>query len=324
MPDKNHVIVVQDLASRFPAAKLVSSTNNRQVIPALGEIYDNFGNPNTQLSDNGPPFNSKEMDVFAEKRDIKLKKTPPLHPQANPAETFMKSLGKTMKIAHENNTSKKEALSTFLKNVRDTPQQATGLAPGAMMFRDGYRSTFPRVSASTEQIIEAQMRDTKQKEERESKINASKFRKETQISVGDIVILRNLDKKKKFDPHFTLEKYNVIEKSKNNTVIKVMRESDGMIFSRHPDDIKLLREPQRKKEKTGEKKLSECEEIQLFNKQFEAIKSTDDDNFDINVFENRAEAQEKNAERETTVVNLRRSGRSTRPNPKYFSQDFEN
>ena len=107
MPDKNHVIVVQDLASRFPAAKLVASTNNQQVLPALGEIYDNFGNPNTQLSDNGPPFNSKEMEVFAEKRDIELKKTPPLHPQANPAETFMKSLEKTMKIKHENKTSKK-------------------------------------------------------------------------------------------------------------------------------------------------------------------------------------------------------------------------
>ena len=65
------------------------------------------------------------MEVFAEKRDIELKKTPPLHPQANPAETFMKSLGKTMKIAHENKTSKREALSTLLKNVRDTPQQAT-------------------------------------------------------------------------------------------------------------------------------------------------------------------------------------------------------
>ena len=372
MPDKNHVIVVQDLASRFPAAKLVSSTNNQQVVPALGEIYDNFGNPNTQLSDNGPPFNSKEMEVFAEKRDIELKKTPPLHPQANPAETFMKSLGKTMKIAHENKTSKKEALSTLLKNVRDTPQQATGLAPGAMMFRDGYRSTFPRVSATTEQVLKAQRRDKKQKEERESKINASKFRKETQINVGDIVILRNLNKKKKFDPHFTLEKYKVLEKSKDNTVIKVIRESDGMILRRHPDDIKVLRDPQQKKEKTVKKKLSEYEEIQLFNKQFEAIKSTEDEDLDINIFENRtpvaqdkdtqtepavvnSEAQDKVAETETTVVNpeahdedaeteatvvnseaqdkdaenetivnLRRSMRSKKANPKYLSQDFEN
>ena len=231
-----------------------------------------------------------------------------------------------MKIAHENNTSKKDALSTLLKNVRDTPQQATGLAPGAMMFRDGYRSTFPRASASTQQILDAQMRDTKQKKERESKINASKFRKETQISVGDIVILRNLDKRKKFDPHFTLEKYSVI---------------DRKIFSRHPDDIKVLQELQRPIKEAEEKKMSEYEEIQLFAKQFEAIKNTDDDIFDIDVFENRGpEVQEITAatremqqqevieetsvEEETAAVELRRSGRSTKPNPKYFSQDFKN
>ena len=149
MPNKNHVVVVQDLASRFPVAKLVSSANAKQVLPALGDIYDNYGNPNTQLSDNGPPFNSKEMELFAQKRNIELKKTPPLHPQANPAETFMKPLGKTMKIAHQNKTSKKEAFTSLLQNVRDTPQQATSLAPGAMMFRDGYRTIIPTSKRST-------------------------------------------------------------------------------------------------------------------------------------------------------------------------------
>ena len=44
-----------------------------------------------------------------------------------------------MKIAHENKTIKKEALSLLLKNVRDTTQQATG----AMMLRDRHRATLP-------------------------------------------------------------------------------------------------------------------------------------------------------------------------------------
>ena len=74
MPSKHHVVVVQDLASRYPAAKLVSSTSADKVLPVLSEIYDNLGNPQNQISDNGPPFNSKAMDVFAEKRGIYLKK----------------------------------------------------------------------------------------------------------------------------------------------------------------------------------------------------------------------------------------------------------
>ena len=101
MPTKNHVVVVQDIASRFPAAKLVSSTSAKSVLPVLGSIYDDYGNPDTQISDNGTPFNSKEMDKFASDRSIHLQKIPPHHPQANPAETFMKPLGKAMKIAHQ-------------------------------------------------------------------------------------------------------------------------------------------------------------------------------------------------------------------------------
>ena len=322
MPDKNHVVVVQDLASRFPAAKLVSSTNAKQVLPALGDIYDNYGNPNTQLSDNGPPFNSKEMELFAQKRNIELKKTPPLHPQANPAETFMKPLGKTMKIAHQNKTSKKEALTSLLQNIRDTPQQATTLAPGAMMFRDGYRTIIPRISASSQQVKEARIRDREQKKEREAKVNASKFRKENQILVGDTVLIRNLNKKRKFEPNFALDTFSVIEKSEDNTVVTVMRESDQKIFRRHPDDIKVVTKPQLKTSKETKKAMSEYEEIQMFFKQFETLPNADDDEF--NIFENAApETSETNIEAEVTANEPRRSERIRKPNNRYYNTDFE-
>ena len=77
MPSSNHVVVVTDLLSRYPAAKLVKSTKADQVIPALTEIYDTYGNPKVQISDNGPPFDSKRMDGFAKSRDIELQKNPP-------------------------------------------------------------------------------------------------------------------------------------------------------------------------------------------------------------------------------------------------------
>ena len=57
MSSSKHVVVVQDLASRYPAAKLVTSTKADKVIPALTEIYETYGNPDVQISDNGPPFN---------------------------------------------------------------------------------------------------------------------------------------------------------------------------------------------------------------------------------------------------------------------------
>ena len=86
MPTSKHVVVVQDLASRFPAAKLVTSTKADKVLPALSEIYATYGNPEVQISDNGPPFNSAQMHDFVTSKSIKLQKAPPLHPSSNPVE----------------------------------------------------------------------------------------------------------------------------------------------------------------------------------------------------------------------------------------------
>ena len=124
MPSFKHIVVVQDLSSRYPAAKIVSSTKAENVIPALSDIYNTLGNPDVQLSDNGPPFNSQKM-----KRSITMQHIPPFHPSATTVETFMCPIGKTMKIAHHNKTPATEALSQLLNNYRNTPHPATGIPP---------------------------------------------------------------------------------------------------------------------------------------------------------------------------------------------------
>ena len=55
-------------------SKIVQSSKAEKVLPALGEIYDTYGNPRNQLSDNSPPLNSKAMEQFAQKRDIIVEK----------------------------------------------------------------------------------------------------------------------------------------------------------------------------------------------------------------------------------------------------------
>ena len=86
MPSSKHIVVVQDLSSRYPAAKIVSSTKAENVIPALSDIYNTSGNPDVQLSDNGPPFNSQKMKEFTNKCSNTMQHIPPFHPSANPVE----------------------------------------------------------------------------------------------------------------------------------------------------------------------------------------------------------------------------------------------
>ena len=83
----------------------------------------------------------------------------------------------------------------------------------------------------------ARERDQRLKNEREEKINASKYHKNSNIKVGDTVVLRNFDKRSKFDPLFPLELYEVI--TRKGTTVTVRRYKDHKIFRRHPDDLKV-------------------------------------------------------------------------------------
>ena len=83
LPSHEHIIVIQDLKSRYPVAKIVNSTSAKVVIPMMEDMYDLFGNPDRQKSDNGSPFNSHEMLKFTTKRNIQQIKSPPGHPAAN-------------------------------------------------------------------------------------------------------------------------------------------------------------------------------------------------------------------------------------------------
>ena len=210
MPSSNHVIVVQDLCSRYPVAKLVSSTKAEKVIPALRDIYNNYGRPEVQISDNGPPFNSNMMSKFANENKFELQKIAPLHPSSNPAETFMKPLGKAMKIAYANKDPEKIALDQLLENYRDTPHPSTGLSPSSMLFRDDKRTSFPRKPVTERDIKVAKEKDEHQKMERTEKINASKYKKKDNIVLSDKVLVRNMNKLRKFDHLFKPQTYTVI------------------------------------------------------------------------------------------------------------------
>ena len=74
----------------------------------------------------------------------------------------------------------------------------------------------------------------------ESKINDSKYKKAADITVGDVVIIRNYMKKRKFDPTFLPEKFIVVAVKDYGRCLHLEREIDGVLFLRHPDDVKKI------------------------------------------------------------------------------------
>jgi len=331
---------MQDIGSRYPTCKLVSSTKAEKVIPALKEIYNEYGSPEVQISDNGPPFNSKAMEEFAIKNNKKLQKIAPLHPSSNPAECFMRPLGKTMKIAHMNRDSEKEALDLLLRNYRDTPHSATGISPAAMLFRDDKYTDFPRKPVTDNDIIKARIKDTELKAERTEKINSSKYKKHDQVCVGDIVLIRNYNKKRKFDPLFLTQTYSVIETSDH--YVTVRNNKDNNVLKRHRDDIKLISEKHNdeisnndicqnlKNRHLYNQYIENCDHFDrhneiVHNNEYDSIFPFQGSNT-IHPGEN--ETAHKSSDNNTNIMDnldddeLRRPQRTRKQNPRYYNNDI--
>lgn len=122
-----------------------------------------------QISDNGSPFNSNAMDKFVNQHITKLQKIAPLHLSSNT----------------------KESLKLLLRNYRDTPHRATGVTPLPMLFKDDKCSSFPRKNVTDTDSNRAREAIKKQKQERITKINSPKYKKQDQINIGEKFLIRN-------------------------------------------------------------------------------------------------------------------------------------
>ena len=239
LPDKRHVLVMQDTSSRFPTAAIVPGTAATPVINALDKMYTNYGHPARHRTDNGPPFNSDEFRRYSEDKGIEHVLTYPHHPQGNPVETFMKPLGKALKAAFYNRDSAQRAVDELLMAYRSTPHPATGMAPGEMLFRHGYRSDFPRRESTDVQAEEAMQQDVGQKRTRTEDANSSTKRRPMKVKVGDKVLLKQYPKPRKFEPVYGKEVATVVMVEERGVVVE---DANGTTKRRHKDDVKLFHE----------------------------------------------------------------------------------
>ena len=115
-----------------------------------------------------------------------------------------------MKSAHYNRDDKTHALNEMLSSYRATPHPSTGLAPGSIMFRSGYKKDFPRTTATDADIQSALKSDRDNRQLKGDTINASNHRVQSHITPNQLVFTRNMERRK-FDPIFGPELYKVVD-----------------------------------------------------------------------------------------------------------------
>ena len=237
MPDKYHILLARDNLSRFPAASIVNSTSAKAVIPALDRIYTDFGSPIIHKTDSGPPFNSKDFQDYSKDKNIIHKKTPPLHPQANEAEAFMKPLGKAMKLAHYKKLNKAQELNKFLSEYRSTPHSSTGVAPGDVLFRAGYHNGLSRAPPNPDIIQKVKESDKLTKEKNKEIVNNSRFTKWRPYIQGQLVRVRDCYRTSKFDPYCEPIPYYIVQVE--GDFLELSRITDSRELIRHCDHVKV-------------------------------------------------------------------------------------
>ena len=210
LPNGEYVLVILDNYSRYSVVEFVSSTSARVLIPRLDNIIATFGIPVEIKSDNGPPFKSKDMENYVADKGFYHRRVTPLWPQANSqAENIMKILEKIIRVAVLEKKNVKQEIHRFLLNYRATPHPSTGVSPAELIFQGRqYRTKLPEV-LRTYNDDTIRRKDKEAKEKMKQYADRKRYVKYSDLTVGDLVLVRQ-KRTKKIDTPFNPTPYKII------------------------------------------------------------------------------------------------------------------
>ena len=265
-PDGHYNLVAVDKRTRYPEVETTHSTAFKPTKINLKKMFATHGTPSQVETDNGPPFNSKEFEEFAEEEGFHHHKVTPDHAQANgEAESFMKMLNKTEQIARLQGKDTKFAIQEMLTGYRSTPHPATNTSPyEALMNRkirtklDYHQITSPD-NVDKQEVINDRDRQYKEKLKEQAE---NRNTKPHSFIVGYYVLLKQQKKNKwstAYEPAFYII-YRIAGSS-----IGARRITDGREIFRDASHFKLVR---------NQEELEEQYELQLNHQ-----KVKDDDHY---------------------------------------------
>jgi transposase InsO family protein len=213
--------------TKWASVEIVKSVSQDAIEPILVSLFDHFGVPVEYKTDNGSPFQSARFASFAVAKGFKHRKITPEWPRANGgAESFMKKLGKIVRIAKITGENKYDLLKDFLRRYRETPHTTTKVAPSLLLLGHSRSSGIPQLAQPYNQLklhdIHAfaqrnhALATARMKLEYDTRMRAL----ESNITVGSLVLIK-LKKVCKTTPTWDPDPYRVI--NINGTQITAQR-----------------------------------------------------------------------------------------------------
>ena len=219
---KCYLDVVIDQYSKFPEVDIVSSTSFEKLRPVLDRIFSTHGIPETVSADNGPPYFSHDLKMYAEEMGFKLTPVSPEDPQANGfAENFVKILCKLIHTASVEGKDPRAELYKYLLHYRATPHCTTEKSPSEMLFGRRIKTKLPRMFQNDESNETRAVRALHDGKKMKQKQYFDKRRraKAKDINVGDQVLIR--------------QKNNTIKPPFNPTPLRVTKTKGNRVWAQN-------------------------------------------------------------------------------------------
>lgn len=129
-------LVLIDATSKWIEAFHMTKTTAIEVIRVLRETFARFGLPKEVVSDNGPPFSSREYEEFMRNNGVKVTHSAVYHPASNgAAEGAVKLCKRAVKKALRDGYDIDTALQSYLMMYRNVEHSTTGVSPAVALQR---------------------------------------------------------------------------------------------------------------------------------------------------------------------------------------------
>ena len=179
--------------------------------------------PNRVVSDNGPPYNSKEFAEFSKEYEFEHKTSSPRYPQSNgKAENAVKIAKNILQKAIYARLDPNLALLAY----RNTPTEGVGSSPAQRLFGRRTRTLLPTsdklVKPKTERHTQKKLEGRKNREKCYYDRGAKDLK---ELKPGDVVKIKMQDKHKEW------VKAKVTEKVDPRSY--AVRTEDGMLYRRN-------------------------------------------------------------------------------------------
>lgn len=243
LPSGEYILVVVDYFSRHVDLEVMTSITAKETIKRLDKIFRLWGIPRTITLDNAKQFVATEFEEYCRIKGIFLNHTSPYWPQANgEVERQNRSLLKRLKIANALYGSWRTEMDRYLEMYNNTPHSTTGKTPNELLQNRKIRSKLPDLADISTAVPSTDYADRDKIQKFAGKEREDAHRRATlsNITAGDVVLMRNLLQTNKLSTNFLKEKFLVVERNGSN--VRVQSLETGKSYERNVSHLKKISE----------------------------------------------------------------------------------